>query len=68
MGIVPEDEIVEHTSNTSNTNNGEDYDNLNPPTILGTKARRGENEGYNSWSSCENSSHRSLVHNQGSTH
>ena len=63
-GIVPEDDIIEHTSNTGNANNGEDEEDLSPPLGLGTTAGRGDDERYDSSSSSDSSSSGSLVHSQ----
>jgi len=62
--IVPEDDIVEHTSDTSNPNNREDDKAQTPPLGLGTTAGGGEDDGYDSSSSCGSSSSGSSVHSQ----
>jgi len=61
-GIVPEDDIVEHTSETGNPNNGEDDEDLTPPVERGTTAGGGDDDGYDSSSSSGSSSSGSSVH------
>jgi len=61
-GIVPEDDIVAHTSDTSNPNNGE-HDENQPPTLgRGTTAGGGDDDGYDSSYSSGRSSSGSSVH------
>jgi len=43
-GIVSEDNIVEHTSETAGAGNGEDDDDLIPPSVWGTTAGRGDDD------------------------
>jgi len=50
-GIVPEDDIVEHTSEAGNTNNGEGDNNQTLPLGSGTTAGGGDDDGYDSSSS-----------------
>jgi len=54
-GIVPEDDIVERTSDTGNPNNGEDDEDLTPALGWGTAAGGGDDDRYDS-SSCRGSS------------
>jgi len=61
-GIMPEDDIVERTSDTGNRNNGEDDKDQIPLLGRGTIAGGGENDGYDSSSSSGNSSSGSSVH------
>jgi len=61
-GIMPEDDIVERTSDTGNPNNGGDDDDQTPPLGRGTTASRGDDGGYDSSSSSESSSSGSSVH------
>jgi len=63
-GIVPEDDIVEHTLETGHAGNGEDYDDLT--LLLGrrTTAGGGDDDGDDSSSSSDNSTSRSSVHSQ----
>jgi len=61
-GIVPEDDIVERTSDTGNPNNGEDDEDQRPPLGLGTTTGGGDDDGYNSSSSSGSSSSGSSVH------
>jgi len=61
-GIVPEDDIVERTSDTGNPNNGEDDDDQTPPLGRGTTAGGGDDDGYDSSSSSGSSSSGSSVH------
>jgi len=61
-GIVPEDVIVECTSDTGNPNNGEDDEDQPPPLGRGTTAGGGDDDGYESSSSSGSSSSRSSVH------
>jgi len=63
-GIVPEDDIVEHTSDTGNLNNGEDDENLTPRFGRGTTVGGGDDDGYDSSSSTERSSSRLSVRSQ----
>jgi len=59
---MPEDDIVERTSDTGNPNNGEDDANQPPPLGRGTTAGGGDDNGYDSSSSSGSSSSRSSVH------
>jgi len=59
---MPEDDIVECTSNTGNPNNREDDEDLPPPLGRGTTAGGGDDDGYNSSSSSGSPSSRSSVH------
>jgi len=61
---VPEDDIVEHTSDTSNANTGEDDEDLTPPLGRGTTAGVGDDDGYDSSSSSGSSSSGLSVHSQ----
>ena len=61
-GIVPEDYIMEHTSDPVNANNEEEDDNLTPPLGLGTTAGGGDDNGDDSSSSSIESSSGSSVH------
>jgi len=61
-GIVPEDNIVERTSETGNPNNGGDDDDLTPLLGRGTTASGGDDDGYDSSSSSGSSSSGSSVH------
>jgi len=61
-GIVAEDDIVERTSDTGNSNNGEDDEDLSSPLGRGTTARGGDNDGYDSSSSSGSSSSGWSVH------
>jgi len=61
-GIVPEDDIVEHTSDTGNPNNGGDDEDQTPPLGRGTTAGGGDDDGYDSSSSSGSSSSGSSVH------
>jgi len=61
-GIVPEDDIVERTSDTGNPNNGEDDEDQPPPSGLSTTAGGGDDDGYDSSSSSGSSSSGSSVH------
>jgi len=61
-GIVPEDDIVERTSDTGNPNSGGDDDDQTPPLGRGTTAGRGYDDGYDSSSSSGSSSSGSSVH------
>jgi len=63
-GIVPEGNIVEHTSDTGNPNNGEDDEHQTPPLGRGTIAGGGDDNGYDSSSSSASSSSGSSVHSQ----
>jgi len=63
-GIVPEDDIVERTSDTGNPNNGEDNEDQPPPLGRGTTAGGGDDDGYDSSSSSGSSSSGSSVHSQ----
>jgi len=60
--IVPEDDIVERTSDTGNPNNGGDDDDQTPPLGGGTTAGGEHDEAYDSSSSSRSSSSGSLVH------
>jgi len=44
-GLLPEDDVVEHTSGTSNPNNAEDDDNHTSPLGRGTTAAGGDEDG-----------------------
>jgi len=61
---MPEDDIVEHASDTCNANNGEDDKDITPPSGRGTTTGGGDDKGdYSSYSS--NDSRRGLsVHSQ----
>jgi len=61
-GIVPEDDIVERTSETGNPNSGGDDDNQTPPLGRGTTAGGAGDDGYDSRSSSGSSSSGSSVH------
>jgi len=61
-GIVPEDYIVERTSETGNPNNGGDDDDQTPPLGRGTTAGGGDDDGYDSSSSSGSSRSGSSVH------
>jgi len=61
-GIVPDDDIVEHTSDTGNPNNGEDDKDQPPPLGRGTTAGGGDDDGYDSSSSSGSPSSGSSVH------
>jgi len=65
---VLEDNIMEHTYDTGNANNGGDDYDLTPPLWRGTTAGRGDDDGYDSSSSSGNSSCGSFVYSQGSIH
>jgi len=67
-GIVPEDDIVERTSDTCYPNNGEDDEDQTPPLGRGTTAGGGDDDGYDSSSSSGSSSSRSSVHSHRSIH
>jgi len=58
-GIVPEDDIVERTSDTGNGGNDDDQ---TPPLGRGTTAGGGDDDVYDSTSSSGSSSSGSLVH------
>jgi len=60
-GIVPEDDIVERTSETGNPNNGGYNDNQTPPLGRGITAGGGDDDGYDSSSSSGSSSSGSSV-------
>jgi len=60
-GIVPEDYIVERTSDTGNPNDGEDDEDQTSPLPRVTIAGRGDDDGYDSSSSSGNSSSTSSV-------
>jgi len=55
-GNVPEDNVVEHTSDTGNPNNREDEEEQTPPLGRGTTAGGGDDDGYDSSSSSGSSS------------
>jgi len=59
---VPEDDIVERTSDTGNPNNGEDDKDQPPRLGRGTTAGGGDDDGYDSSSSSGSSSSGSSVH------
>jgi len=61
-GIMPEDHIVECTSDTGNPNNGEDHEDITPPLGWGTIAGGGDDDGYDSSSSSRSSSSGLSVH------
>jgi len=61
-GIMPEDDIVERTSDTGNANNGEDDDDQTPPLGRGTTAGGGDDDGYDCSSSSGSSGSGSSVH------
>jgi len=61
-GIVPEDDIVEHTSDTGNPNNGVDDEDQTPLLGQGTLAGGGEVDGYDSSSRSGSSSSGSSIH------
>jgi len=61
-GIVPEDDIVERTSDTGNPNNGEDDHDQTPSLGLGATAGGGDDDVYDSSSSSRSSSSGSSVH------
>jgi len=61
-GIVPEDDIVERTSDTGNPNIGEDDKDLTPPLGRGSTAGRGDDDEYDRSSNSGSSSSGSLVH------
>jgi len=61
-GPMPEDNNVEHTSDTGNPNNGEDNKDQPPPLGRGTTAGGGDDDGYASSSSRGSSSSGSSVH------
>jgi len=61
-GIVPEDEMVEHTSDIGNPNNGENEEDQPPPLGRGTTAGGGDDDGYDSSSSSGSSSSGSSVY------
>jgi len=67
-GNVPEDDIVERTSNIGNPNNGEDKEDQPPPLGQGTTAGGGDDDGYDSSSSSVSSSSGSSVHSHRSIH
>jgi len=67
-GIVPEDDIVNHTSDTGNPNNGADNENQTPTLGRATTAGGGDDDGYYSTSSSDSSSNGSSVHSQRSIH
>jgi len=59
---VPEDDIVERTSDTGNPNNGGDDDDQTPPLERGTTAGGGDDGGYDSSSSSGSFSSGSSAH------
>jgi len=59
---MQEDEVVEHTSDTGNPNNGQDDDDQTPPLRRCTTAGGGDNNGYDSSSSSGSSSSGSSVY------
>jgi len=61
-GIVPEDDIVERTSDTGNPNNGGDDDDQIPSLGRGATAGGGDDDRYDSSSSSGSSSSGSSVH------
>ena len=61
-GIMPEDDIVEHTSITGNPNSGEDDEDQTPPLGRGIIAGGGDDDGYDSSPSSGSSSSGSSVH------
>jgi len=59
---VPEDDIVERTSDTGNPNNGGDNEDQTPSLGRGTTAGGGDDDRYDSSSSSGSSSSGSSVH------
>jgi len=55
-GNLPEDDIVEHSSDSGNANNGEHDDELSPPLGRGTIAGGGEGDGDDTSASSDDSS------------
>ena len=53
---MPEEDILEHTSDTSKANNGEDNEYLSPPLVRGTTVGGGDDDRYDSSSSSNSSS------------
>jgi len=66
--IVPEDVIVEHTSDTGNPNSGEDDKDQTPSLVRGITAGGGADDGYDSRSSSGGSRSGSSVHSHRSVH
>ena len=64
LGIVPEDMILERTSESGNANNGEDNNDTTPPLELGTTARIGDDDRDDSLFSSNDSRSRLLVYSQ----
>ena len=67
-GILPEDNIMEHTSDTGNANNGGDNEDLTPSLGQGTTAGGGDDDEYDSSTRSGSSSSGSSVHSQRSIH
>jgi len=67
-GIVPEDDIVERTSDTGNANNGEDDEDQTPPLGQGTTAGGGDDDGYDGSSISGSYGSGSSVHSHRSIH
>jgi len=67
-GIVPEDDIVERTSEPGNTSNGEGDGDQTLPLERGTPADGGDDEGYDSSSSSGSFSSGSSVNSHRSIH
>jgi len=63
-GIMPEDDIVEHTSDTGNPNNGVDDEDQTVVSRRGATAGGGDDDGYDSSFSSGSSSSGSSVHSQ----
>jgi len=61
-GIMPEDDIVERTSEIGNSNNGGDDGDQTPPLGRSTTGGGGDDDGYDSSSSSGSSSSASSVH------
>jgi len=61
-GIMPEDDIVERTSDAGNPNNREDDEDQPPPLGRSTTAGGGDDDWYDSSSSSRSSSSGSSVH------
>jgi len=59
---VPEDDIVERTSDTGNPNIGEDDEDQTPPLGRGITAGGADGDGYDSSSNSGSSSSGSSVH------
>ena len=61
---MPEDDVVEHTSDTGNPNNGEDYEDQTTALGLGPTAGGGDDDRYDVSSSSGSSSSGLSVHSQ----